>query len=130
MAFLKAALAVTLLAMVAACSGDGTDDAANAPAAAASSDPTAPANINLRLGRDVWNSFQLYLTSIDKTKRGAFAISNDGSSASAAATCDAATCADTTQVQAEALGACETKGGPCMVFALDRVTQMPYRMPE
>lgn len=129
MAFVRAALAITLLAVVAACSADGGEQQGSA-GASASSDSTAPANINLRLGRDVWNSFQLYLTSIDKTKHGAFAIAKDGTSASSAATCDAANCTDTTQVQAEALSACETKGGPCMVFALDRVTQTPYRMPE
>jgi hypothetical protein len=133
MAFLRAALAVTLLAAVAACSSDGTDTQgdtqSNAPAAAAS-DPNAPANISLRLGAEVWSSFQAYLKDIDKTKRGAFAISNDGSSASAAATCDAATCTDTQQVQAEAVSSCESKGGPCMLFAIDRVTQVPYRMPE
>jgi hypothetical protein len=129
MAFLRAALAVTLLAAVAACSSDGTDGQGNAPAAA-SSDPNAPVNISLRLGSDVWSSFQAYLKDIDKTKRGAFAISNDGSSASAAATCDAATCADTQQVQAEAVSTCESKGAPCMLFAIDRVTQVPYRTPE
>lgn len=129
MAFVRVAFAFSLLAAVAACSSDGGGQQGSA-GASASTDPTAPANINLRLGRDVWNSFQLYLTSIDKTKHGAFAIAQDGTSASAAATCDAATCADTTQVQAEALSTCETKGGPCMVFALDRVTQTPYRMPE
>ncbi|MDY0872647.1 hypothetical protein [Dongia rigui] len=131
MAFLRAALAVALLAVVAACSTAATDGQGDAPAAAAtSSDPNAPVNISLRLGPDVWSSFQAYLKGIDKSKRGAFAISNDGASASAAATCDAAACADTQQVQADAVSTCQSKGAPCMVFAIDRVTQVPYRAPE
>lgn len=129
MAFLRVALAVTILAAVAACSTDGGEDQSGA-APAASTDPTAPVNIKLRLGPDVWSDFQTYLKGIDQTKHGAFAIANDGASASAAATCDAASCVDTQQVQSEAVSACESKGSPCMLFALDRVTQVPYRMPE
>jgi type IV pilus biogenesis protein CpaD/CtpE len=127
MAFLRSALAIALFAATAACS---STEGQETTAAAASADPNAPINISLRLGPDVWNDFQAYLKGIDQTKHGAFAIANDGSSASAAATCDAATCADTQQVQAEAVSNCESKGAPCMLFAVDRVTQVPYRMPE
>jgi len=126
MAVLRSALVIALFAAVTACSSNEGQETT----AAASSDPNAPVNIGLRLGPDVWTDFQSYLKGIDKTKHGAFAISNDGTSASAAATCDAAACADTQQVQAEAVSACEGKGSPCMLFALDRVTQVPYRMPE
>ncbi|MBI2257079.1 MAG: hypothetical protein HYU58_20840 [Proteobacteria bacterium] len=127
MAFLRSVLVIALFAVVAACS---SSDGQEGKAAAASTDPTAPANISLRLAPDVWNGFQAYLKGIDKTKRGAFAIANDGTSASAAATCDATACTDTQQVQAEAVSTCENKGSPCMLFAIDRVTQVPYRMPE
>lgn len=128
MTLVRVACALTLLAALAACSSPDGESQGNA--AAASSDPTAPANIKLRLGPAVWSDFQAYLKGIDKTKHGAFAIAEDGAAASGSAICDAAACTDTQQVQAEAVSNCESKGATCTLFAIDRVTQVPYRTPE
>nr|WP_298686344.1 hypothetical protein [uncultured Dongia sp.] len=114
-----------MLSALAACASD-TGDTGDAGTEA----ETATGPKLLVLGQDVWEGYQAYLTKMDRTQRGAFAITEDGTSAFADRQCAAATCSDTAQIQAEAIAACEESGDDCVIFALDRASQIPYRTPQ
>lgn len=113
---------------LAACASDTGDTEMSDTASTETEAATGPKL--LVLGQDVWDGYQAYLAKMDRTQRGAFAITPDGTSAFAERLCAAATCSDTAQIQAEAIAACEESGDDCVVFALDRASQIPYRTPQ
>jgi hypothetical protein len=114
-----------LLSALAACSSDMQGSADTTETAAAEGDAKL-----LVLGQGVWDGFQAYLKKVDSSQRGAFAIAQDGASAFADRTCAATTCADTSQIEAEAIAACQDSGSDCVIFAIDRTSQIPYRTPQ
>jgi hypothetical protein len=121
----RAILLAGMLSALAACASDTGDTGETATETETATGPKL-----LVLGQDVWNGYQAYLAKMDRTQRGAFAITEDGTSAFAERLCAAATCSDTAQIQAEAIAACEESGDDCVIFALDRASQIPYRTPK
>ena len=121
----RALLFAGILSALAACSSDIWESADTTGTEEAKGDAKL-----LVLGQSVWDGFQAYLKKVDSSQRGAFAIAQDGSSAFADRTCAATTCADTTQIEAEAIAACQDSGSECVIFAIDRTSQIPYRTPQ
>ena len=121
----RAILLAGLLSALAACASGTSDSAATTEAEADTGDAKL-----LVLGQGVWDGFQAYLKKIDSLHRGAFAIAQDGSSAFAGRTCPATTCADTALIEAEAIAACQESGSDCVIFAINRTSQIPYRTPQ
>ena len=107
----RAILLAGLLSALAACASGTSDSAATTEAEADTGDAKL-----LVLGQGL--------------HRGAFAIAQDGSSAFAERTCPATTCADTALIEAEAIAACQESGSDCVIFAINRTSQIPYRTPQ